>query len=338
MKNKVLVLEIISLLIIVIFCGCSEKQESYSIQQLIDRASPGDIINIKSGTYNENIIINKKLSLVGWNKENTIINGNGNNTVTIDINAFNVVFTGFTVKNGLFLVAQSTYNNISNNIFENSWVRLYMHYSTSWTIGSSFNRISNNIFRIGGIDSVDSFNNTIDNNTIFGNGQWQEGISLSGGYSNVVSDNTIYNTSLYGIYIGGNSNIITGNIINGNNDIGINVNGADGNIIKNNNIENNKIGIELQQDISNNTIFLNNFINNGQNSDDNTGMYQINPTFKNNFYNEEINKGNYWDDYITRYPNATKNGDIWDTPYKIMVQKWELLESDKYPLVNRVDI
>ncbi|UCF12379.1 MAG: hypothetical protein JSW06_10135 [Thermoplasmatales archaeon] len=58
----------------------SFKSPGY-IQDLINNASSGDTIYIPSGTYYENIIINKSISLVGEDKETTIIDGSGTGDV-----------------------------------------------------------------------------------------------------------------------------------------------------------------------------------------------------------------------------------------------------------------
>ncbi len=53
-----------------------ESQSTWStIQQAIDNSSSLDIIYIQNGTYNENIVINKSLSLFGESKAHVIING-----------------------------------------------------------------------------------------------------------------------------------------------------------------------------------------------------------------------------------------------------------------------
>ena len=66
--------------------------------------------------------------------------------------------------------------------------------------------------------------------------------------------------------------------------------------------------------------------------------------YNNNFYNNNFNargennnqwdnglKGNYWDDYEKKYPNATKNfRGIWNTPYEIN----GIGNYDRYPLVE----
>ena len=43
--------------------------------------------------------------------------------------------------------------------------------------------------------------------------------------------------------------------------------------------------------------------------------------------------GNFWSNYESRYPNATNDGIIWDTPYEIWPDDFE----DRYPLVKYTD-
>ena len=52
-----------------------------TIQEAINAASEGDTIFVKAGTYYENVIINKKVSLVGEDRGTTIIDGSGNGNV-----------------------------------------------------------------------------------------------------------------------------------------------------------------------------------------------------------------------------------------------------------------
>ena len=47
----------------------------YTIQGAINAASPGDTIFVYSGTYYENVVVNKTVSLIGENRSNTIIDG-----------------------------------------------------------------------------------------------------------------------------------------------------------------------------------------------------------------------------------------------------------------------
>ncbi len=70
------------------------KEGTFSIQKLINDASPGDTIHIPSGIYYETITINKPLNIIGKNKENTIIDGkNDGNVICIEVD--NVEITNF---------------------------------------------------------------------------------------------------------------------------------------------------------------------------------------------------------------------------------------------------
>ena len=89
------------------------------IQDLIDNASVGDTIYIPSGTYYENIIINKSISLIGEDKNTTIIDGGGDKDV-VSISADEVHISGFTIQNsgcGRYpYYAGIKIHSISNNI------------------------------------------------------------------------------------------------------------------------------------------------------------------------------------------------------------------------------
>jgi len=73
-----------------------------NITSALAHASPGDTIYVYNGTYYEHLTINKPISLIGQNKNATIIDGNRTGTI-IKVTANNVEITGFTIKNsGLF--------------------------------------------------------------------------------------------------------------------------------------------------------------------------------------------------------------------------------------------
>jgi parallel beta-helix repeat protein len=69
-----------------------------SIQEAINVAKPGDTIRVSMGTYYENVLVNKTVSLVGESKIETIVDGGGVGTV-VNVTANSVVINGFTVRN-----------------------------------------------------------------------------------------------------------------------------------------------------------------------------------------------------------------------------------------------
>ena len=74
---------------------------------------------------------------------------------------------------------------------------------------------------------------------------------------------------------------------------------------------------------SNNTLWANNFFNNGKNEaycEDSAG---------NQWSHNGV--GNYYGNYTDQNPNSINNGFVWDIPYQI---DGNLGEKDYYPLVN----
>jgi len=69
------------------------------IQEAIDNATSGDMIFVRAGIYFEHVIVNKSVSLVGEERDSTIVDGNGTDSV-ISITANYVRIKGFTVKRG----------------------------------------------------------------------------------------------------------------------------------------------------------------------------------------------------------------------------------------------
>jgi len=83
---------------------------------------------------------------------------------------------------------------------------------------------------------------------------------------------------------------------------------------------NNEYGIYLESS-SNNFIFHNSFVNNTNQATTTDGSPNI-------WDNGSV--GNYWSDYLTKYPNATQldSSGVWNTPYVI-----DANNTDYYPLM-----
>ncbi len=102
--------------------GCST-----TISAAVAAAAPNDVIRVAKGTYHENVVIRKPLSLLGENPETTIIDAtNLLNAINVDgfnypnapLNLVHVIISGFTVQNADaqgIVVTNSSDVTISNN-------------------------------------------------------------------------------------------------------------------------------------------------------------------------------------------------------------------------------
>ena len=196
-----------------------------TIQQAIDNASNGDIIQVSSGIYYENLVVYKSVSLQGENQENTFIDGMNKGDV-INITANGVKISGFTLYN-------------SSGGKQND---LYFSYA-----GIKIDSNSNEIYG----------NNITKNNGV--------GIYLKSSSQNAIHDNIIVNNTSDGICIypsSSNDNEILNNIISHNGETGIWVFSSSGNLIKSNIITHNLDGVFLHNNCIGNTIVENNLSNN----------------------------------------------------------------------------
>ena len=197
------------------------------IQLAIDAANPGDTIYVYSGIYYEHVTIYKSLSLVGENRDTTIINGSGTGDVA-RVTADWVNLTGFTITNsgdvggpsydsGLELWYVHNCNITNNNVF---WNNLHGMFSYA----SDVNNIYNNNFsnngdnRDNGVGAIfdGSDGNRFTNNTVHSNAG--AGISLRASSHNVFAFNTI-GLQMDGMVFGGShDNTIVGNRISAEHD------------------------------------------------------------------------------------------------------------------------
>ena len=100
-----------------------------SIQDLIDIASPGDIIDILPGIYNEQLIIDKPLTLLGPEIEDgiAIVDGSGLEDVpTIHILSDNVTIDKLTIQNGPthgILVGSDTATDLQDIVISHNHIK-----------------------------------------------------------------------------------------------------------------------------------------------------------------------------------------------------------------------
>jgi parallel beta-helix repeat protein len=163
-------------------------QDYPTIQEAINQANPGDTIQVSSGTYHENIFINKTLTLIGEDKNNTIIIGPGCGSTVIQANLTTVNISGFTIQNGTngIWLEECNSSNIQENILVRNSIGIWLHYSNS-------NTISDNILSDDwcGIQLCGhSSKNTIILNTIKENA---EGLGITGQDNFIIHNNFINN-------------------------------------------------------------------------------------------------------------------------------------------------
>jgi len=204
-----------------LYVGGTGPNNYTTIQSAIDDAVDGDMVFVydDSSPYIENLLIEKKINLVGEDKYTTIIDGDTIEDV-IYVNSSHVTIDSFTIKNGgthnhgITIIENNNFNTISNNIICNNSNAIQVD-------GSSFLKIDNNLIfsNDGGIHLWwGSNNNQVINNTIYDN---VRGIMTTFSNGNVITHNIVNNNRFYGMLISGRRHIISYNECNGNDEMGI---------------------------------------------------------------------------------------------------------------------
>ena len=216
-----------------------------SIQQAVDSAADGDTVFVRSGTYYQNVTINKQLSLIGEGREKTIImappRGPASErdtserylfdpTMTIIINATNVRISGFTVRNeegfhdlddysdGTQIISNTLTNLLvqgSNCVIANntSISRLVCEGSNNSISGNSCGTIvlegSSNLLNENSVDAIEL--RRADSNTVSNNDNCSS-IDVTGSSNNLFG-NIIKSTGYRAIWVYGHGNVFSRNNI-----------------------------------------------------------------------------------------------------------------------------
>lgn len=266
-----------------VIIGDDYVEEFENISVAISLAAVGSTIFVNSGIFYENIVIDKPITLIGNNSNDTIINGQGNDFVIV-VETCCVNISNLTLKNatmGIFIkgydviVENNTFSNNSNGIFlnnlsNNTIIKDNYFISNSEAINlydSTDNNISNNHFGKNSFFSVKliegSDNNTIFNNTIVSG---KNGIALSRwSNGNSIINNNI-TTDSWGVGISCDFsflNSIQDNYFS-NWTRGIELIKSENNTIKNNSFVKNNIGVFFSDDDINFIFDDNYFFENGE--------------------------------------------------------------------------
>ncbi|UCF49190.1 MAG: right-handed parallel beta-helix repeat-containing protein [Thermoplasmatales archaeon] len=150
----------------ILYVGGTGPGNYTKIQLAINEAYEGDTVFVydDSSPYNENLIVDKSINLIGENWETTIINGVDVRKATIQVINDWVNISGFTIKNGNGGIRIKSDNNTitRNNILENNWGGISLKTANFNSI--SGNKISNNFIGIQIYDK--SCHNLISKNSI----------------------------------------------------------------------------------------------------------------------------------------------------------------------------
>jgi len=186
-----------------------------------------------------------------------------------------------------------------------------------------------------GIQMLESSKNTITGNSVINN---KYGLELINCNDNKIIDNNISNNSAFGMLLtASNYNTIKqNNVANNGFDVGkldgfgVKLLDSSNNRFTENNVTgNNWWGIRVLGDQHDNVIYHNNFIDNKVG--DGLQVSMTGPTNPSIWDNGT--SGNYWSDYLTRYPNASEidNTGVGDTPFYINPNN-----IDHYPLMEPI--
>ncbi len=234
-----------------LYVGGSGPGNYTRIRDAIDNASEGDTVYVFHGTYNESLAISKSLTILGEDKNTTIIDGQHERTSIVQLKTCNIYFSGFSLIHssfytngfGLSISSDSSYNIVTNNIIaENQgfWGGIFIEGDT--------NQINNNTLRSnsgrGILISYTATNNIISENDISGS---PRGIWVSSCRDNIITKNHIHNNSWQGIWLAATKgNEISDNTIENNGEAAFYIESdASHDMIKENIIKNNGNGLVI---------------------------------------------------------------------------------------------
>lgn len=204
-----------------LFVGGTGPGNHTTIQAAIDNATNGDTVYVYSGTYFEEIVVDKSINLIGEDKNSTVIKGSGW-WLVVHVRADYVNITGFNITNGGWTDPGIYITDVRNCVI-------------------SDNIISNND---NGITSYLLRNSMITNNVFYSN--LGNGITLYWAENSTITDNMILNSSGYGILIEESTNItIVNNTVSPNNEYGVSIEGSANITLNDNDLTSSVLGVNL---------------------------------------------------------------------------------------------
>ena len=167
------------------------------VQEAVRNAGNGDSVFVYNGFYNESITIERSISLIGEDINNTILSGERENgewpeDIIIHINSDNVTINDFSIID-FFSYGIALYSHSKNNLLSNNKI-----------LGG-----------LGGGIILDTSNNNMIINNIISSSYSYNNIQLYSSHSNILSGNILSNSDQIGLALSySNNNIIINNSIN----------------------------------------------------------------------------------------------------------------------------
>lgn len=263
--------------------GYARIQEAINANETVD----GHTIRVDSGTYYENVVVNKSIRLLGEDKYMTIIDGNDTGSV-VQIGTNNVTVAGFTIVNSkvycygirtALKVGRLRDLNISDNIVKWNDIGIYLYCSDSVLSGnevtenypgielssSNNNTICGNIISRhseGGLFLINSNNNLIYHNKLLYNSRFSIDL-VNSAFNRVISNEILSVVGIEIVYMRSYNNVVANNSISypiPTTGFGMQIIWTHDNFIIGNNISNFDGAIFIYD--SNNTVFSENRISN----------------------------------------------------------------------------
>lgn len=176
--------------------GPWDGSEDFPFKELSDAydvVEQNGTIFVYNGTYYTNLLINKSISLMGFEKTSTILDGN-NSSYCLRILTPNVTISGFTIQNSEIGIDffNISYCNISNNNFKNNQIGINVDsYSNN-------NTIFNNNFLCNSLHAYDLGNNYWDTGNLVGGNYWDNYTGLDEN-NDGLGDSPYYLSGGYGV-------------------------------------------------------------------------------------------------------------------------------------------
>jgi len=193
-------------------------QQYSTIQAAVNAAGTGDIIEVDSGTYPENVIVNKTVTIKGDSATTTIVDGSGKDMV-FNIQEYNVELSDLTIRNGGSYSGVTIYDPYDGLTIRNTRVTdnaVGVVISGSYDSYINDNTIEDSVFVNNQMHSINvryTSNTIVRDNQISGSAY---GVTISDTLNSQVVNNTVSDTS-YGIYVPlSNNNNISANILSSN--------------------------------------------------------------------------------------------------------------------------